>query len=84
MAGLLGHFRDEDDEDDRGKGSGMFGIKMGTWTVHSDKDKRWNNSGRAYGLVCGGGPLEMQDWVEKCKKKYGKPPDDCTMEFWKD
>jgi hypothetical protein len=80
--GLLGHFRDE--EDDRGIGARMFGPKMGTWSIHSEKDKRWNKSGRAPGLVCGGGPSEMQDWIEECKKKYGEPPGDCTMEFWKD
>lgn len=62
----------------------IFGPKMGTWTVHSNTDKRWNKSGRAYGLVCSGGPQEMHDWIEKCKEKYGNPPEDCTMSFWKD
>jgi hypothetical protein len=64
---------------------GMFGgPKMGTWTVRSKTDPRWNNSGRALGLVCWGGPEEMQDWITKCKKEFGEPPEDAEMSFWKD
>jgi hypothetical protein len=64
-------------DDDRVRVIPMFGgARMGTWTVDSEKDARWNNSGRAVGLVCEGGPKEMQDWIDECKKKYGKPPDD--------
>ena len=63
---------------------GMFGPRMGTWTVHSDKDPRWNKTGRALGLCCTGGPGEMQTWIDRCKDLYGEPPDDCTKEFWKD
>jgi hypothetical protein len=63
----------------------MFGApRMGTWTVHSDKDTRWNNSGRGCGLVSTGGPKEMWDWIEECKEKYGDQPGDCTVSFWKD
>jgi hypothetical protein len=63
---------------------GMFGPKMGSWSVHSDIDPRWNKEGRAKGLVCMGGPQELRDWIEECKKKYGKAPDDATMTFMKD
>jgi hypothetical protein len=62
----------------------MFGPKMGTWAIHSDKDPRWNNSGRAEGLVCEGGPKGMQDWIEECRTKYGEPPADAIQSFWKD
>ena len=56
---------------------------MGTWTVHSDTDPRWNNSGSAFGdgLI---GPQAMQDWIDRCREEYGEPPDDCTKSFWKD
>lgn len=63
---------------------GMFGPKMGTWTISSKIDPRWNKSGRGYGLVSCGGPQEMQDWIAKCKKEFGEPPEDAEMSFWKD
>jgi len=62
----------------------MFGPKMGSWAVQSVKDPRWNKSGRAFGLVCEGGPQEMKDWIKECFEKYGEPPDDATREFMKD
>jgi len=62
----------------------IFGPKMGTWTVHSEQDSRWNKSGRGYGLVTSGGPGEMGAWIKECKKKYGTPPNDATMSFFKD
>lgn len=58
--------------------------RMGSWWVRSKKDPRWNADGRGYGLVTGGGPQEMQDWIEECRKKYGDPPDDCEHGFMKD
>lgn len=63
---------------------GIFGPKMGTWSVHSNKDSRWNNNGRAVGLASSDGPQEMKDWVEKCKAEYGEPPDDAECSFYKD
>jgi hypothetical protein len=62
----------------------MFGPKMGTWYVHSAADPRWNKSGRAEGLVCLGGPQEMHNWINECKRKYGEPPEDAEMGFMKD
>lgn len=62
----------------------MFGPKMGTWSVHSEIDPRWNKSGRGYGLVTSGGPIKMQKWIKKCIKKFGEPPSDVTEGFWKD
>ncbi len=59
-------------------------LRMGTWMVHSDSDPRWNKSGRGEGLVTSGGPQDMKNWIEECKKNYGEPPDDATREFWKD
>ncbi len=55
----------------------------GGWQVHSETDPRWNNSGTAYGCVATGGPQEMKDWIEECRKKYGDPPPDATMSFMK-
>ena len=63
---------------------GMFGPKMGSWSVHSIKDARWNKSGRAAGLVCEGGPPEMEEWIKECIEKHGDPPDDCYKSFMKD
>lgn len=57
---------------------------MGTWWVDCKSDPRWNNSGRGYGLVCNGGPGELSEWIEKCKKEYGEPPKDAHMGFMKD
>jgi hypothetical protein len=62
----------------------MLGPKQGTWWVESKKDPRWNKSGRGVGLVCAGGPEEMKQWIEECRKKYGEPPDDCDYGFMKD
>ncbi len=62
----------------------MFGPKMGSWEASSKKDPRWNNSGRGAGLVCAGGPSELNRWIELCTDKYGEPPDDLEVGFWKD
>jgi hypothetical protein len=62
----------------------MFGPKMGTWSVESKTDTRWNKLGRALGLVCENGPKEMKDWIEECKKIFGEPPKDLTWSFFKD
>lgn len=64
--------------------SKMFGPKMGSWSVHSDSDPRWNKSGRGLGLVTTGGPEEMQQWLEECRKNFGEPPEDATQSFYKD
>lgn len=63
---------------------GMFGPKLGTWETYSVENKKWNKSGRGYGLVTMGGTQEMKDWIEKCNKKYGQPPKDLMVSFWKD
>lgn len=68
----------------KGGHMGMFGAKMGYWEVNSIKDPRWNNSGKAQGLICNGGPSIMKDWIKQCRKKYGKPPNDCYKSFHKD
>lgn len=62
----------------------MFGPKEGSWSVESKSDPRWNKEGRGFGLVCEGGPKEMQDWIEFCMKEYGKPPPDTYRSFMKD
>jgi hypothetical protein len=62
----------------------MFGPKLGTWWVRSEKDPRWNKTGQGYGLVCSGGPGDLHDWVKECREKYGDPPDDAEQGFMKD
>lgn len=62
----------------------MVSPKMGSWMVRSNKDPRWNKTGRSAGLVCTGGPQEMKDWIEHCRKEYGEPPDDAIQSFYKD
>ena len=62
----------------------MFGPKMGSWYVSCKSDPRWNKSGRAEGLCCSGGPQEMKDWIDECKKNFGEPPADAEQEFMKD
>lgn len=62
----------------------MFGPKMGSWSVYSKIDPRWNKSGRGYGLVTSGGPSEMREWIKECIEKYGEPPEDTTQSFTKD
>ena len=62
----------------------MMGAGTGSWSVGSKSDPRWNKSGRGFGSALLGGPKEMRDWIEKCRKKYGEPPKDASMSFWKD
>lgn len=62
----------------------MFGPKMGTWYVKSKTDPRWNNSGRGVGFVTSGGPIELKEWLNKCRSEYGEPPADGLYGFEKD
>ncbi len=62
----------------------MFGPKKGTWWISSESDPRWNDEGRAKGLVCAGGPSEITEAFERKKKKLGKPPKDLKQGFMKD
>lgn len=53
-----------------------------SWAVSSKKDPRWNNSGKCYGMII----MQAHDarrHVKKCKKKYGKQPNDLTYEAHK-
>ena len=58
--------------------------KIGTWSVHSDLDPRWNKSGRKEWLCSAGYPPEVKAWIKECEAKYGKFPKDATYEFMKD
>ena len=53
------------------------------WSVRSKKDPRWNKSGSCLGLILMR-PHEVNDWIKKCRKKYGKQPKDLTYEAYKD
>ena len=81
---ILNHDHDDNSEE-RSLGSMLFGPKMGTWSVHSDIDPRWNKTGRSEGLICTGGPADMRAWIDECYKRFGpKCPADCTYSFMKD
>lgn len=62
----------------------MFGPKSGSWWVGSEKDPRWNTSGRGYGLVSTGGPSDIDTWIAQCEEKFGPRPDDLYCGFMKD
>ena len=63
---------------------GIFGPKPGTWSVFSEKDKRWNKSGNCEWLVSGGIYPGAKLWIEACEEKFGSQPDDLEYSFWKD
>ena len=61
----------------------MF-FRSGSWSLHSDKDPRWNCGGKS---DCVGGfvmPGECEKKIEELKKELGKPPDDLTWSYMKD
>lgn len=62
----------------------MFGPKMGTWSVHSVKDPRWNKSGRKEWLCTAGNTPEAEQWAKECKEKFDEYPDDLEYSFFKD
>jgi len=49
------------------------------WSISSKKDPKWNKSG-----TCGGfislSPRDANNWLKKCRKKYGKQPSDLMYE----
>ncbi len=57
--------------------------EVGRWWIRSKMDPMWNKSGCGSGLVCMGGPSEIDKWIEKCKETYGDPPNDCEKIFMK-
>lgn len=59
-------------------------IKEGSWWLNSDKDPRWNCSGRGYvgGFEC---PSEAKSEIERLKKELNEePPDDLEFGYMKD
>jgi hypothetical protein len=58
--------------------------KEGTWWLKSKNDPRWNKTSRGFGLVTESGPGELGSWLKECRKKFGRPPDDCECGFAKD
>ncbi|MDD4761838.1 MAG: hypothetical protein PHZ25_02355 [Candidatus Pacebacteria bacterium] len=64
---------------------GLFlNFPEGGWSLHSDKDPRWNCSGRS---DCVGGfvmPQECKDKIEQLKSQLGEPPDDLKWSYMKD
>lgn len=62
----------------------MFGPKEGSWWVRSEKDPRWNFSGRGYILFTSGPPEEVNKRLEELEKLYGPQPDDLEWGGMKD
>ena len=63
---------------------GILNFPPGDWWLKSQKDPRWNCSGRSN---CVGGfvmPQELKDKIEELKEKFGKPPDDAEWGYMKD
>lgn len=60
------------------------GARKGYWSFRSETDTRWNSSGDTVWSVAGGICPQARAWLDKCKKKYGKQPDDLEYSFMKD
>lgn len=56
----------------------------GTWSLDSQRDPRWNKSGRCKGSAFDGPCFAADQWVAQCKEKYGDQPDDLYYSFCKD
>lgn len=58
-------------------------MKMGTWTLESKSDPRWNCEGR--GLVgMFSIPPDAKEKVEELREKLGPPPPDLYYSYMKD
>lgn len=88
MSDVLGEDRAGDDEGVCGaEGSGqplkLKRLAMGTWSVESKKDERWNKEGR--GLVeVFSVHADARAWIEKKQQELGPEPDDLTYGYVKD
>lgn len=88
MSDVLGEDRAGDDAGVRGaEGSGqplkLNRLAMGTWSVESKEDPRWNKDGR--GLVeVFSVHADARDWIEKKQQELGPEPDDLTYGYVKD
>lgn len=56
-------------------------MKEVNWKVHSDTDSRWNKEGICF-VDSVFNVLQMNEWLEECKKKFGEAPCDCIHESW--
>lgn len=52
------------------------------WTLTSKKDSRWNGKGNMPGFITKS-PANANEHLKKCRKKYGKQPDDLMYEAHK-
>ena len=55
----------------------------GTWSVHSDKDPRWNARGTSNFIDGIFGCEECDNHIRQCKELYGDPPEDCKCSWMK-
>lgn len=63
----------------------MFGLRPGTWALHSESDPRWNANGRSEAIwVTAGVPKEVQEAIKKLMMEYGEPPEDLEYSVMKD
>ena len=56
----------------------------GTWHLSSEKDSRWNCSGRGLIVASSGYAEGANEKIELLKKAYGKQPDDLELTAIKD
>lgn len=58
-------------------------LKIGSWSVISKKDPRWNCNGRD---IVGGFdmPRRCREKLKELEALYGKPPDDLEYSYMKD
>ena len=57
--------------------------RPGTWWLKSEKDPRWNITGR--GIVGDRvRPVECEEIIESLKQQLGKMPDDLSFGYMKD
>jgi hypothetical protein len=72
----------EDEEESSFTGSMTY--RKGIWRLESNKDKRWNCSGRSNSVGGFSMPKECQEMIDKLVIKYGDIPDDLSWEYMKD
>jgi len=62
---------------------GIGSARKGTWWLGSEKDPRWNRSGKT--LIAGlKMPKECEQTLEEMKSLLGEPPDDLEYGYMKD
>ena len=56
----------------------------GSWSLCSEKDRRWNCNGLSPSVGSFEMPEEAKEKLEELKKVLGEPPDDLEWSYMKD